>query len=143
MKYAFYLLFATTLLVFSSCDKTEDDHDHGTKYDYHAHILSPDDSNKNRGETLNLKVEFESHAGEPVHHVQVRIYKKSDNTEIYRKPNIAHINNTSGKYVFEDNIIMNAANGFADHAHYVVEAKVWGEKEGDGEKMETVEFHVH
>lgn len=130
-------------MVFSSCEKTDDAHDHGTKYNYHAHIITPDKSDKTRGATLPIRVEFESHAGEPVHHVQVRIYKKGETVNLYKKPNMAHVHEESGKFIFEDNVVMDAANGFGHHATYILEAKVWGKKEGDGVAMETVEFHVH
>lgn len=144
MKYLSVFLLISTLMVLTACDKMEGGHMHSkTEYDYHAHIITPDDKDKTRGETLPIRVEFESHAGEPVHHIQVRIYKKGATTDIYKKPDMAHIHDQSGKYIYEDNVVIDAANGFDTHDTYILEAKVWGENAGDGEAMETREFHVH
>jgi hypothetical protein len=133
------LILSTTFFVFS-CGN----HDHdSTDYDYHAHIHSPNADDKNVDGALAIEVEFESHTGETVHHIQVRIYNKATNMEIYKKPTDAHIHEESGKYTFEDNFVLSAANGVTADTDWVLEAKVWGHEDGEAEVMETVEFHVH
>jgi hypothetical protein len=133
-----FLILATVLLVFS-CGN----HDHSTDYEYHVHILSPNADDKNVDETLNIEVEFESLSGETVHHIQVRIYNKATNAEIYKKPSDAHIHEESGMYTFEDTFVLSAANGVSANTDWVLEASVWGHEDGEGGVMEMVEFHVH
>ena len=139
MKYPLFLSFLGALLVLTACQK--EDPNQTIDYAYHAHIQSPLSLDKNRGQLLHLKVLFESHSGEPVHHIQVRIYKKADNTEVYNEPEKANVRAVDGEYLFEDTIELSPTNGFED-GHYVMEAKVWGEATGEGEELETVEFHV-
>ena len=74
MKHIFYFLFATTVLTFIAC---KDDDPATSIYEYHAHIHSPDAADKHIGDTLAIEVEFESHTGEPVHHINVRIFNKA------------------------------------------------------------------
>jgi hypothetical protein len=133
------LILAASLFVFS-CGKDDDD---SIEYEYHAHIHSPNTDDKNVDETLNIEVDFESHSGETVHHIQVRIYNKTTNAEIYKKPSDAHVHEESGLYTFEDTFVLSAANGITANSDWVLEAKVWGHEDGEGEVMETVEFHVH
>lgn len=143
------LLFLTALMVMSvlyiSCDKEDDDdHDHmETVLDYHAHIHAPNADNKHVGDTMHIHVDFESHTGETVHHVKVRIYDQMDSTEIYNQPATAHVHETDGVYEFHDDLILSVGNGVTEHSDWVLEAKVWGHEAGEQEVMETVEFHVH
>ncbi len=128
------------LFLISSCG---DDKDTDPVFEYHAHIESPNADNKHVGDTIHIAVEFESHTGEPVHHANVRIFSKADNTVVYSKPDEAHVHATSGKLEFEDDFILSAANGVAAHTDWVLEAKVWGNGAGIEEEIMTVEFHVH
>lgn len=135
--------FFASLLVIVSCGK-EDDHNHDTtEYEYHAHIHSPGTSSKEMGDTLPIEVEFERHAGEAVHHINVSIYRKGDNNKIYSKPTEAHIHHLQGVYTFEDELVLSDVNGFISGTDWILEAKVWGEEEGEGLEVETVEFHIH
>lgn len=136
----FSFLCLTTLFV--ACDD-DDNNEEQTNFEYHAHIMAPNTDNKHMGHTLPIEVEFESHTGQTVHHINVRIYKKSDNTEIYNKPDVAHVHETSGSYTFMDSLELTAENGFEEHTDYVLVAKVWGHDAGHGEETEEVEFHVH
>lgn len=147
MKKLLYLLAATAIL-FTACKKDDDsdhDHDHDTEYDYHAHIMSPADADtKALDETLHVHVDFESHTGEPVHNVNVRIYNKADNTDVYSAPTgeEQHVHAMSGMYAFEADVVLSEANGFAAATDYVLEAKVWPHEGEEGEVMSSVEFSI-
>lgn len=164
MKYPFLLILAFLSFQLISCnndDTTDDpmdehngDHDHDNHgndhgddetidYQYHAHINSPEGGMKHLGETLSLRVNFESHSGETVHHVQVRIYEKDGGKEIYKKPDDAHVHAMDGAHAFEDDLPISAENGFVTGTNYVLEAKVWGLDTEDGMVFETIEFMVH
>lgn len=130
------------LLLFAGCKK-EADEPMTTDYQYHAHIMQPNTDDKHVDDTIHIHVEFESHSGETVHHVKVRIYNKSDNTEIYNKPADAHIHETSGTYGFHDDFTLSEANGVTAHSDWILEASVWGHENRDGEMIEQIEFHVH
>ena len=90
-----------------------------------------------------IRDSFESHVGETVHHINVRIYNAADNTEIYNKPSNAHVHEESGTYEYHDDFMLIEDNGVNAHSDWILEAKVWGDGEGKGEVIETVEFHVH
>lgn len=117
-------------------------HGDDTEYDYHAHILAPNADNRQMGDSLAIYVLFESHAGETVHHVNVRIYQKGTNKEVYNKPVEAHIHETSGEYHYRDTFALSVANGISDDSSWIMEARVWGHEPGEGEAMEAVEFYV-
>ncbi|HMR42312.1 MAG TPA: hypothetical protein PKC40_00695 [Saprospiraceae bacterium] len=132
----FFLLLLST--AFIACEK-EDDHDDDAT-DYHAHILSPDASNKKVGDEIAIHVQFEDHNGGTVHHINVKIYNKANPSQvIYNKPDEAHVHETSGEYDFTDTFKLDVD----PHTDWVLEAKVWGHEDGVGEVSETVEFHVH
>lgn len=133
-------LFAT-LFAFQSC--TKDDTKEVDKFEYHAHVMSPDDSNKHMGDTLKINVHFESHTGETVHNINVTIKEATTGTVVYNKPDDSHVHGMSGEYMYSDNVELNTANGFKGHTDYILEAKVWGDSPGLSEEIETVEFHVH
>ncbi len=134
----FSVLFSGVLF-FYSC---KDDDDSNVDYEYHAHVHSPNTDNKYLGDTLNLDIAFESHSGLTVHHVNVRIYRKSDKVVIYSMPVDENINATSGTFEWNDTFVLSVENGVTANTDLVLEAKVWGEKEGEGEEIETVQFHV-
>lgn len=139
MKYAVCLFFVVTLLLIFACDY---DVAPVAEFEYHSHVHSPDAADKHIGDTLHIEVEFESHTGQTVHHVSVRIYNKATSVEIYRKPNDPHVEEISGEYTFEDEFVLSAVNGVTEHTLYVLEAKVWGHEDGVEEVTEQVEFHV-
>ncbi|MBK8443456.1 MAG: hypothetical protein IPL35_08600 [Sphingobacteriales bacterium] len=135
------ILFLFSIILVAACDK---DDDNSTEYEYHAHIESPDTNTKNIGDTLDIEIEFESHSGKPVHHINVSIYNKADSTKIvYNQPTNAHVMETDGAYTWSDIFVLSEANGISANSDWVLKAKVWGETTGEGEETETVEFHVH
>ncbi|HMQ64397.1 MAG TPA: hypothetical protein PKE06_27180 [Flavilitoribacter sp.] len=140
MKKMLFLPLAIALIGFAAC---KDKEDMGTDYDYHAHIHSPNTDAKHIDDAIHIEVDFESHTGETVHHINIRIYNKATNVEVYNKPTDAHVHATSGEYTYEDDFVLSEANGFTAHSDWVLEAKVWGDADGEGEEMSTVEFHVH
>ncbi len=135
-------VFSITFLI--SCNDDEGTiTEEPTDFDYHAHIMSPNADTKNVGDNIHIHVNFESHTGEVVHHVQVTIYSKSDNTVIYTGLSDAHVHAMNGSYEFHDDFVLSDAVGVTGHSDWVLEAKVWGHEAGMAEEIETVEFHVH
>lgn len=135
-----YLLILSTLftLSFYACD---DDEDAASIYEYHAHIHHPDTTSRTIGDTLEIEIEFESHNGQPVHHINVRIFNMTDLTEVYNKPDDAHVDDSTGAYTFEDLFILSSINGLKA-GDWVLEATVWGETDGQEETSTSVEFHL-
>ena len=138
-KFLFSSILIAGLFAVAACHK----HDDNVDYDYHAHIHSPNTDAKHVGDTLQIEVEFESHTGETVHNVEIKIYNKADGTVVYTKPDEAHVHETSGLYEFNDTFILSNANGIDAHTDWVLQARVCGHEGTEGEVIETVEFHVH
>ena len=139
MNRALFPLLTFALLSFVSC---KDDDGDVTSYDYHSHILQPSSSDKSMGETLFIHVEFESHTGENVEHINVRIRNKANTAEVYNMPADPHLSGGVSVYEFQDQVVLSAANGFSA-GDWVMTATVWGEDEGQDLETETVEFHIH
>lgn len=139
MNKIFFIAIAFLFLTLNSC---KDDDDTTIDYQYHAHIHSPSNDDVTLNDSILIEVDYESHTGQPVHHINVSIYKKGSTTKIYNKPTEAHIHDTSGAYTYEDTFVASTANGFEKNAIYILEAKVWGENDGEGEESSTVEFTV-
>jgi len=137
------IFFAFGLI--SSCQKEGHNHDGDEQgFEYHAHIHTPTSDNKKMGNSLDIKIDFESHSQKTVHHVNVSIARKDDPTKvIYSKPDDAHVHESSGKFEFTDAFMLEDGSGFEGHTDYVLTAKVWGHEAGAAEISETVEFHVH
>lgn len=148
MNKLIYLMLLMIPVFMVSCDDDDNSNDdqNMTEYDYHAHIHSPNSENKHVDDTIHIHVNFESHAGETIHHINVRIYNKMDSTVVYSKPDDAHIHDMDGDYEFHDDFILSEENGITGHSNWVLEAKVWGHSEGEGEVVEFLSgggFHVH
>ncbi len=122
----------------SGCKKDEAQPAH----EYHAHIHSPNTVDKHLNDALDIEVDFEDHTGNTVHHIQIRIYNKLTLAEVYLMPSEPHVHATSGEYTFTDTFDLTEANGITPDSDWVLEAKVWGEEDGELEEVETVEFHV-
>jgi len=131
------------LLIMSAtyCLSCKDDGD-VVSYDYHAHIMHPSSANKNMGDILPIQVEFESHAGEAVEHINIRIFNKTNLTEVYSEPSDPHLNGGDPVFMFEDQVQLTAANGFSA-GDWIIEATVWGHDDGQDQVTEKVEFHVN
>lgn len=143
MKNIFSLLFLATIVLFSACKDDDMDGHNDTNPEYKITINSPNSEDKKVGDSFHIHVDFESETSETVHHVNVRIYNKADNTEIYNKPSGAHVHETSGKYEHHDDFDLTTDNGLEGHTDWILEAKVWGHEAGVAEVMQTMEFHVH
>ena len=136
----------STVTILSSCTKEEEkveNIDEETGFQYHIHIHAPDANDKHLNNTIQILVTFESHTGETVHNVQVRIYNKVDSTEVYSMPSPVHVHETSGKYELNDHLVLSIANGFSAHTDWVLEASVWGHENMEGLETEILEFHLH
>lgn len=138
MKTIFFLAFTCISLSLISCK----DDSVPVAYDYHAHIMQPSSADKSMGDILFIQVEFESHTGEAVEHIQVRIFNKATLNEVYKKPSDAHVAGGPSVHEFQDQVELIALNGFSP-GDWVIEAKVWGHDEGQDEEAEQVEFHIH
>jgi hypothetical protein len=127
----------TLLLI--SC---KDDDNPVVDYEYHAHIHQPSSADKQIGDVMFIEIEFESHTGENVEHINVRIFNKNTNIIVYDKPSDPHIAHNGDNYLYEDQITLSAANGFSED-DWVLEAKVWGAEHEQDLVTESVEFHIH
>ena len=137
----FFALFSGIVL-FSACTQKEED----MVFMYHATIMAPDSEPKIFGDTMHVHINFDEHDGQTIHHISVRIYNESTKDAVATtvlSGDEMHIHETSGAYAFHADIPLNADNGFAPHNDYVLEAKIWGEEDGQSEVTETVQFHVH
>lgn len=137
-----YILSISTLLLLLFISSCEEPANKETEYEYHAHITSPSSDDKHMNDSIHISIDFESHSGETIHHINVRIVEKDSGTEVYNKPESAHIH-TEGSYLYHDHISLNGENGFNAHTDYILEAKIWGPDTGVQEVAETLEFHVH
>ncbi len=135
MKNFVCLFVAVGLFAFSSCG----DDDTMDAPVYTISINDPTSDDKKVGDMIDLKIVASEASAGTVHHMKVRIYNKADNTEIYNKPDDAHVHAESGSYTYEDQIEL----AVDAHTDWILEAKVWGHDAGLAEKIETVEFHVH
>lgn len=143
-----FILSTLLLLTFiiTSCDKDEEPET--INFDYHAHINSPSTDDKNLNDSVHIHVDFESHTGETVHHVNVKIYNKVDPTQIaYNGPSDAHVHDEDGVYDYHDDFALTVDEGISAHSDWILEATVWGPVDEDGvregEVVESIEFHVH
>jgi len=139
MKIPSLLFLSLTGLIFLGCDY---DTAAPNTFEYHAHIHAPDAETKHFGDTLHIEVEFESHTAMNVDHVNVRIYEAVSGTEVYNKPDNAHLHGVGSFYVFEDELVLLTANGFMDQTQYVLAARVWTHANGLEEAIEEVSFRV-
>jgi len=114
-----------------------DDGDAGSNYS--ISIMSPDAEDKKKGDEIHLHVNFEEVNMGTVHHVNVRIYNKADGTEIYSEPTEAHVHEEDGLYEWHDDIKLDVEG----HTDWILEAKVWGHDDLEGELTKSIEFHVH
>lgn len=138
MKQNLFFISICTFLMVSCSDKHDD-----SVYEYHAHIESPaNNATKKINDTLQITVDFESHTGQTVHHINIQIKNKSNSTVLFNEPLSAHVHETDGMYTFQQNLILSVANGFTANSSYTLTAKVWGEQDGEEEEVETIEFKI-
>ena len=142
------LLVTITAIAFFSnaCKKdTENnpDHNHGSSSVYHIHRHLPMTSSEMFGTTDQIKIDFESHNGSAVHHVNVSLYRKSDDSLIFSEPRDAHVMEKSGKYQYSKTIHFIANEGFAPHTDYKLVSKVWGHTALESIATDTFQFHVY
>jgi hypothetical protein len=138
MKISIVFLFILPVAVLLSCKK--DEQTTTGVFDYHAHVYSPDATEKHLGDNLHIDIEFESHTGAEVHHVNVRIFNAATQAEVYNLPVDPHVD-TEVSYTYQDDLVLSAANGFAE-GDWVLQAKVWGALDGEEEEVSTVNFHI-
>ena len=138
MKNGFiYLMFLGAIFILSCKDDSP-----VVAYEYHAHIMEPSSADKNLGDVLHIHVEFESHTGEAVEHINIRIYNKDTNIIVYDQPSDPHVGTGSDTYDFEDQVILSTTNGFST-GDWIIEAKVWGAEHEQDEVTESIQFHIH
>jgi hypothetical protein len=135
MKYFFLLPLTFVLISILACND-----DDPLTYDYHAHFMQPSAADKHLGDVLFIDIEFESHSGEAIEHINIRIRDKANTVEVYNQPDDPHIGGVSD-YEFHDQFVISAANGLTT-GDWVLEAYVWGIDEGQEQIVETVEFTV-
>ncbi|WP_235291226.1 VCBS domain-containing protein [Portibacter lacus] len=144
MKFKHIIILTLAFISFSACEKDNTIEEKEESFEYHAHIHSPDNETKKMGQELSIDITFESHSGMPVHHINVTIYEKNDESVIiYNQPDEAHVHEEDGNLDFTDTILLSEENGFSAHTDYILKAKVWAHEAGLEEVEETVAFHVH
>ena len=139
MRTLFISAISLSILFILSC---KDDGSPVVAYLYHAHIMEPSSAAKNLGDVLHISIEFESHSGEPVEHINVMIFNKATNIIVYDQPTDPHVGNGSDTYDFVDHVTLSTANGFST-GDWVLEAKVWGAEHEQDQVTERVEFAIH
>jgi len=139
MKLSLYYIACLFAFLIVSC---KDDDNPVVDYAYHAHIMQPSSADKQIGDVMFIQVEFESHTGENIEHINIRIFNKNTNIIVYDKPSDPHIGHNGDNYDYEDQITLSAANGFSE-GDWVIEAKVWGAEHEQDLETESVEFHIH
>lgn len=137
MKKFLILITSINFLLFACSDD-----DNKLIYDYHAHIEQPTKTSYQLNDSFNILINFESHTGETVHHINVRIFNKNTGAEVYNKPTNEHVDDPSGSYEFTDSFLLNSANGFSANSNWVLEAKVWGHEDGVEEEISKFEFSI-
>lgn len=140
------LLFFILLLGLVSCgnDEVMEDDDVITAPVYKIAILSPNDFDKQVGDTLAIQVNFDEETMTTVHHINVQIYQKGDTSKvIFNRPTEPHVHETSGHYEFHSTLTLDEYTGVMENTDWVLQAKVWGHEDGLAEKMELLEFHVN
>ncbi|HUR30080.1 MAG TPA: hypothetical protein VMZ69_01540 [Saprospiraceae bacterium] len=137
MKVIFFFFLLLGCNLFISCN----DNDDPVAYEYHAHVMQPSSADKHLGDILFIDVEFESHSGEKVEHINIKIHNKANTVVVYDKPDDPHVSQGSD-YEFQDQFVLSTANGITV-GDWVLEATVWGIDEGQEQVVETVEFHVN
>ena len=140
-KFFFLSVLFCGLAIFSSCDK-DDDGDDGHSDDvpeYSIMIMQPSVVDKLVGDTMHIHVEFSEAHMTTVHHANVRIYNKTDNTEVYSGPSEAHVHEETGEYSYHDDFILDVD----PDTDWILEAKVWGHEAGVAEVSTSAEFHVN
>ncbi len=134
-----FLVLVFNLVLITSCSEEESSSD----FSYSNIVNSPDTTDKNVNDTIDISIDFESTNGEPVHHVNVRIYNAATNEEVYNMPTQPHVHDLSGKYTYSDTFLLSNENGVMAHSDWILEAKVWGHEAGTGEVIQSIPFHVH
>lgn len=138
MKLFFLTILSFSILSFFACQEDEPI----SIYQYDVHIHAPSTAAKQLGDTLEIEFEFESHTGEPVHHINVRIYNKATNVEVYNLPVEPHVHDLIGAHTYTDQFVLSAANRLAE-GDWILEGKVWGHEDGLEETTEKLEFHIN
>lgn len=112
--------------------------------EYSIMVMQPTIDDKNLNDSIHIHVEFASATEQTVHHVNVKIYDKADNSNvIFDEPAEAHVHAESGSHALHADLMLTEANGVAADTDWILEAKVWGHEAGAAEVVETIEFHVH
>jgi len=137
MKNPLLYLILLVSLSWLACGKD----DNPVSYDYHSHIMQPSSASKHMGDVIFIQVEFESHTGEAVEHINIRLYNKDNLSVVYNQPQNAHIAGGAADYEFQDQFILSEANGVSP-GDWVLEATVWGADEGQDLVIETIEFSI-
>ena len=139
------LLFFTLILSLSlitACDDDEGTVD--TMPQYNVQIMQPSTDDKKVNDDIHVHVEFAEANRETIHHVNVKIYNKTDESIVLLDAPVgAHVHDESGNYAVHADVALTEAVGVVGHTDWILESKVWGHEAGVGEVVEQIEFHVH
>ena len=140
-KLLFLFLMVGGILALTSCD---DDDQVMEGPEYSIMIMQPSTEDKKVNDSIHIHVEFSEASNQTVHHVNVKIYDKNDESKvIFDAPGEAHVHAEGGSHAVHADLELSEANGVSGHTDWILEAKVWGHEAGHGEVIEQIEFHVH
>ncbi len=135
MKNLAYLFLLCALVGLNACG--DDDEMHADEPNYLINILSPNTDNKAVGDMVALEVNVKDEHGGTVHHFNVKVYDKTDATNIiYDAPTVAHVHEEDGDFTYTDSFQVDT------EGTWVIEVKVWGHEANVAVKMESIEFTV-
>lgn len=138
MKNFFILVVLACCLTIIRCNTNDD----VVSYDYHAHIRQPSGATRQIGDVLFIDVEFESHTGEDVEHINIMIHDAANTKIVYNMPLDPPVPVKGSDYEFQDQIVLSAENGLSP-GDWVLQASVWGKDEGQDQEVETVAFRIN
>ena len=142
MKQSILSIFTVIAVLFliSGC---ENDEPTPAGFDYHVHINSPDLLDKNRGDTLQIDIDYMDHNGGIVHNIYYKLYNASD-TSVVAKEFHDHAHET-GSFNLTDMIWTDDVDSlsiFNCHCDWILQADVWDDQ-GGNRVSESIQFHVH
>ncbi len=143
-KIFFFLAIVASVSFLTSCG--DDDDQMSDDPQYSITINSPNAEDKHVNDDLTINIDMISGSNMTVHHANIRIYNKDDNSIIaYNRADDEemHVHEDDGNFNWTYTLKLDETNNVTAHSDWILEAKVWGHEAGLAEVVETLEFHVH
>jgi hypothetical protein len=136
MKFIKVLLMLIAGFAFFSCG--EEDHE-TEEFNYEITFMQPSQEDKQAGESIHIHINFDESNAKTVHHINVVIKDVANGTELYSKPDVAHVHQEDGHYEHHDDFVLDVD----PDTDLLIEAKVWGHEAGVAEETKSIQFHVN